>query len=345
MQRPHWQRTAGRRISTAAGCLQSTAQGGQPTPSWLRRGSNALSVVGALRYGIVARVHGLAGLDAATQGPGQHGKHRSAPAASRRTAQARQRQAAEISPADVFTRFAADYVAEHPGRAISLLQAGCATAGPELDVSALLATAPDLRVSRVDDDEDTVRAVVAARPDLSTATLAELRTLVLPPRSVELLQCSMLLHRVRNAELVLDRLVAALRPGGLLFLRTADRETAAGFLDRRLPQFARVQAWRAAQPGHPGPFPAWYEPIASERGIEAFVVKRGLAIAHRQICNGQIGSGTVGSGTSGSGLAQQTPPPQRLVAWLSRGRLAADHDELLYVIRKPEDRFARILSR
>ncbi len=289
----------------------------------------------------MARVHGLAGLDAATQGPGQHGKHRSAPAAGRRTAQARQRQAADTSPADVFTRFAADYVGEHPGRAISLLQAGCATAGSELDVTALLAIGADVRVSRVDDDEDTVRAVAAARPDLSTATLAELRTLVLPPRSVDLLQCSMLLHRVRNAELVLDRLVAALRPGGLLFLRTADRETAAGFLDRRLPQFARALAWRSAQPGFPGPFPAWYEPIASERGIEAFVVRRGLAIAHRQICSGMAGPDPAQQTPS----TQQTPSSQRVVAWLSRGRLAADHDELLYVIRKPEDRFARILSR
>jgi hypothetical protein len=31
------------------------------------------------------------------------------------------------------------------------------------------------------------------------------------------------------------------------------------------------------------------------------------------------------------------------VAWLSRARLPADHDELCYVIRRPEDRFARVL--
>ena len=33
----------------------------------------------------------------------------------------------------------------------------------------------------------------------------------------------------------------------------------------------------------------------------------------------------------------------RLVAALSRGRLTAAHEELLYVMRKPENRFARIL--
>ncbi len=34
---------------------------------------------------------------------------------------------------------------------------------------------------------------------------------------------------------------------------------------------------------------------------------------------------------------------RKLVAWLSAGRLACDHDELCYVVRKPEDRDARLL--
>jgi hypothetical protein len=31
------------------------------------------------------------------------------------------------------------------------------------------------------------------------------------------------------------------------------------------------------------------------------------------------------------------------IARLSRGRFVAGHDELLYVIRKPQDRFARVV--
>ena len=31
------------------------------------------------------------------------------------------------------------------------------------------------------------------------------------------------------------------------------------------------------------------------------------------------------------------------IAWLSRGRLTNRHDELVYVIRKPTDRFARVV--
>jgi SAM-dependent methyltransferase len=278
-------------------------------------------------------VHGLARPDAATTGPGQHAKHRSGASAARRATQPRDGAAGDVSPADIFTRFAADYVAEHPGRAITLLQAGCTTAGPELDVAALGASTPELVVSQVDEDDAVVRAVLAGRPDLATATVTELKTLALAPRSVDLVQCTMLLHRVRHADLALGRLVAALRPGGLLFLRTADRETAAGFLDRRLPQFAREVAWRAAWPGQPGPFPAWYEPIASGRGIEAFVVRHGLAIAHRQAC----------AGAQRPGMARSNVAPERLVTWLSRGHLADSYDELRYVIRKPEDKYARVL--
>jgi len=287
-----------------------------------------------LRCVFVARVDGLAGLDAATRGSGSHGRHRAASSGGRRVVQARRDGVAQGGQDDVFTRFAADYAAEHPGRAITLLQAGCATAGPELNVAALLKAAPGLVINQVDEDSPLVRAAVAARPELKTAAFAELRTLTLTPRSVDLIQCSLLLHRVHNAELVLDRLVAALRPGGLLFLRAADRDTAAGFLDRKLPQFARALAWRAAQPGQPGPFPACYEPIASARGIEAFVVRQGLAIAHRQAWSTE----------GGPGRGRTLLAAQRLVRRLSRGRLVADYDELRYVIRKPEDRFARILS-
>jgi SAM-dependent methyltransferase len=297
-------------------------------------GNQTPSAFEPLRYGIVAPVDGLAGLDAAPGGSSSHGKHRADSSGRRRLAQARPDRIAATDDGDVFTRFAADYAAEHRGRALTLLQAGCTTCGSELDLAALVATAPELVISRVDDDNPVVHAAAADRPELSTATFAELRTLTLAPRSVDLIQCSMLLHRIRNAELVLDRLVGTLRPGGLLFLRTADRDTAAGFLDRKLPEFARELAWRAAQPGQPGPFPAYYERIASGRGIETFVVRHGLAIANRQACIIE----------RGPGRPEALLAAQRLVRRLSRRSRVADYDELRYVIRKPQDRYARVLT-
>lgn len=256
------------------------------------------------------------GLDVVTVGRGPKGKHRALPA---------------VGHAELFTRFAADYAALHSDRAIAILQAGCTTAGPELDLAALRASGVELLVSGVDDDCRAARAAVARRPELRSATLGEMRLVPLTPRSFDIVQCSMLLHRIDNAELVLGRLVGALRPGGLLMLRTADRQTAAGLLDRKLPSFVRAIAWRAASQGQPGPFPARYEPITSAHGIEAFVTRHGLVVAHRGACRMP-------------GRAGGVPLSRRLVASLSGGRFTCGHDELRYVIRKPEHPFARVLQ-
>lgn len=263
-----------------------------------------------------------------TTGPGAKGKHRAATAAVRGTWTV---EAGSV--AEPFTRFAAEYAVQHRDRAICILQAGCTTVGPELDLAAVRASAADVVVSQVDDDCPATRAAAESSPELRSATLAELRQVPLAPRSFDIVQCSMLLHRIGNAELVLNRLVGALRPGGLLLLRTADRQTAAAAIDRMLPRFARAIGMRIFRPAAPGPFPARYEPIASERGIRAFITRHGLVVVHRQACQAERGSGWPAVATA----------PRALVGWLSGGHFSSDHDELRYVIRKPEDQFARVL--
>jgi SAM-dependent methyltransferase len=270
----------------------------------------------ALLYVFVAKVDRLGGADTATASPNLRGRHAARPAAG------------------TFTKFALDYVAEHPGRAISVLQAGCATAGHDLDLAALRASAAGVVVWLIDDDSPETRTAVASRPELREAILADLRSVPLAPRSFDIVHCPMLLDRITNAGLVFDRLVAALRPGGLLLVRTPDRQTAAGFLDRRLPRALRAAAWPATRPGQPGPFPAIYEPIASARGLAAFMTRQGLAVAHRETY----------TALDGTGMATAMLAARRLVAWLSRGRLTCRHDELRYVLRKPQDQFARVLQ-
>ena len=156
----------------------------------------------------------------------------------------------------------------------------------------------------------------------------------LPPRSHDIVLCALLLQRIDHAELVLDRLVAAIRPGGLLLLRFSDRDSSGGFLDRVMPSAARTAVWRKRRPGRPGPYPAVYERLSSVRGVQAYALMRELVIAERQALGGLAGALAEPRGFLAA---------QKLVAWLSRGRLTAAHEELLYVLRKPEDRFARIL--
>jgi hypothetical protein len=235
--------------------------------------------------------------------------------------------------APLFTRAALDYAGQRAGQPLALLQAGCTTAGDDLDTGQLRRSGCNMAVSLIDDDTAAARAAVTAHPERDACALSDLRMAPLVPRSVDIVHCALLLQRISHAELVLDRLVETLKPGGLLLLRTGDRDCAAGFLDRSLPRPFRALIWRSLRPGEPGPYPAVYERLVSERGIQSYVLRRGLVIAQRQAL---------------SLLAERRRPflllaASRLVARLSRGRLTSAHDELRYVIRKPENRFARVL--
>ncbi|HLI36127.1 MAG TPA: class I SAM-dependent methyltransferase [Streptosporangiaceae bacterium] len=168
-----------------------------------------------------------------------------------------------------------------------------------------------------------------------TPILGDLRSIPLPPRSFDILYCALLLERIPHATLVLDRFLAALRPGGLILLRARDRDCAAAALDRLLPEVARRVIWARLHPGEPGPFPAVYDPLASERGIRAYAARRDLVIIRRETARTPPGAP--------SRLADAVSAARTFIAWLSRGRLTDAHDELLYVIRRPEDRFARLV--
>jgi len=235
---------------------------------------------------------------------------------------------------DLFGRHVRSYAAEHSGQPITILQAGCTTA-EDLGIDALRAAGARLTVSMVDEDSEVTRAAVARHHSMAGATLGDLRSVPLAPRAYDIVQCSLLLGRIDNAELVLDRLAASVKPGGLLLLRIRDRDSAAGFLDRALPELARRAIWRKRQPGEPGPHGAVYERIASGRGVQAYVLAHGLVIAER----GALGG--LGGGLPHDPYGYVTA--QKLVALLSRGRLTPAHEDLLYVVRKPEDRFARLL--
>jgi SAM-dependent methyltransferase len=230
-----------------------------------------------------------------------------------------------------------DYVLAEPGRLVSLLQAGCLAPLRELGIGELAEAGHEVAVSVVDADDPLTRVVLdQIRDAYDDVIVGDMRTVPLPPRGYDVVYCGHLLERVPHTELVLDRLVSALRPGGLLLLRFADRDSARAALDRWLPGPARNAIWRRLHPGVPGPFPAVYEPAATERGVASYALLRGLVIAQRS--------------------AERTLPasPRRLsssvrvtcaaIAWLTRGRYDNSHDELLYVIRKPEDRFARVVG-
>jgi SAM-dependent methyltransferase len=233
---------------------------------------------------------------------------------------------------EMFAQPVHDYVVGCIGRPVRLLRAGCLTSLDELGLDMLRVSGFEIAVTTIDED----------RPELAglaeEVMLGDLRTAPLPPRSFDIVHCSLLLDRISHIELVLDRLVAALRPGGLLLLRIRDPDCAAAVLDRHLPERARRALWAERYPGLPGPFPAVYAPEASDRGIRAYAHLRGLTIAHRETgTTWPDRRGRAGRRLRAGRLAC------RLICRLTRGRATDAYDEVSYVIRRPEDRFARVL--
>jgi SAM-dependent methyltransferase len=246
------------------------------------------------------------------------------------------RTPADRTPADgdLFARYTRSLVAERSGHPVTILQAGCTTAGTDLGIAALRAAGAEIAVTLIDDDQPVTRAAAGQDASMAECLLGDLRTVPLPQRSHDIVLCALLLPRIKHTELVLDRLVGTLRPGGLLLLRFTDRDSAGGFLDRVLPKVARRMVWRRRHPGQPGPYPAVYERLCSAKGLQSYLPMRGLVIAERRAAGGRAG---------GLPAPAFFPAAQALAARLSGGRLTDAHEELLYVLRKPEDLFARVL--
>jgi SAM-dependent methyltransferase len=281
------------------------------------------------------RYSAMTSVGRAAEGLPADGGARGTQAAGRTSAGARTRAAhARGAVTDLFARSIRDYARQRPDEPVRLLQAGCTGPADDLELDKLRAYSYEISIQSIDQDHPLTRKAKAGERQ-GSVVLGDLRMIPLPARDFDIVYCAHLLDRIQHAELVLDRLVAALRPGGLLLLRFRDRDSAAGLLDRVLPMAARRAIWHWLRPQQAGPFPAEYEPLLSASGVHAYVLGRDLVIAERQALRDR--PRRPGRPAWGAPLAC------RLIAALSRGRRTDDHDDLLYVIRKPESRFARVL--
>ncbi|GAA0940377.1 class I SAM-dependent methyltransferase [Nonomuraea longicatena] len=227
---------------------------------------------------------------------------------------------------DLFGQRIREQWTEQLGRRLDILLAGCAHDVP------LTLERIETRVTGVDEDRPAIRARVESRDDLDSWALGDMRSVPLAPRSFDVIQVTFLLERIQHAELVLDRLLQALRPGGLLLVRMRDRGAAYGFCDRVLPAWLRGALWRRlVADGTPGPLPAVYEPLTSRDGMHAFCLTRGLMMSDDE------------GATTGPAMGRIGSLAVALVSRLSRGRLPSSHDEVTMVIRRPQNHFARLI--
>jgi hypothetical protein len=97
----------------------------------------------------------------------------------------------------------------------------------------------------------------------------------------------------------------------------------------------RKAVWSRFRPGVPGPFSPVYEKAVSQEGIASYALMHGLVIAAR--------GSELTRPQSPTGLTSSVRFTCAAISRLSGGRFDDNHDELLYVIRKPLDRFARVV--
>jgi len=278
------------------------------------------------------------GITEGPAGPAQQAVQRARHAASTARQAAATRARRTQDERELFAQPVQDYLYQALGRPLSVLRAGTRTPIGELGLERLRDSGYRTLLTTVDQDTPLTRAVIAepgARPVPGPVLLGDLRSVSLPPRSFDVVYCAFLLEHIENAALVLDRFVAGLRPGGLLLLRLRDRDCAAAVLDRKTPEPLRRLAWARLHPGEPGPFPPVYEPLVSTHGLQAYASAHGLVITRREAERSVPVAPTRLSAAIQAG--------RKLVAGLTRNRCTDAHDELLYVIRKPEDRFARLV--
>ncbi|HEY0717628.1 MAG TPA: class I SAM-dependent methyltransferase [Streptosporangiaceae bacterium] len=285
---------------------------------------------------------GPAGAGPAGAGSAQRAVQRARHAASSARQATASRERRIQDERDLFAQPVQDYLYRALGRPLSVLRAGGRTPVGELGLERLRESGYQVLVTTVDQDSSLTRAVLADPARRASAgagpgpvLLGDLRSVSLPPRSFDVVYCAFLLEHIPNAALVLDRFVAALRPGGLLLLRIQDRDCAAAALDRAAPEPLRRVAWARLHPGEPGPFPAIYDPVTSARGLQAYAAAHGLVIDRRESARTLP--------VTGARRPAVVQAARTLVACLSRGQRTDAHDELRYVIRKPEDRFARLV--
>jgi SAM-dependent methyltransferase len=209
---------------------------------------------------------------------------------------------------------------------IRILEAGCGQRWP------IHVAGRPIHLTGIDTDAEAMRIRKESQGDLDVGIVADLRTVDLPADSFDIVYCSFVLEHVDGAENVLDRLVHATRPGGRLIIRVPDGKSVYGWFVRRSPH--RVHVWwkryvegfeNAGKPGH-APYPTVYDKVVSREGLVDYAARNNLAVVDIYGSNSYLRVFRRARRIAEMGI--------RVTAWLSRGRLAATHNNIGVVLQK-----------
>lgn len=210
---------------------------------------------------------------------------------------------------------------------LRVLEAGC---GQKWTVDV-----PDvkLHITGVDADPEALRMRREQQGDLDEGIHADLRSVELPKDAFDVAYCAFVLEHVEGAEQVLDRLTAAVRPGGRLILLLPNGHSIVGFAAKHFPFWVHIVYKKyiegfkdAGKPGH-APYPTVYDPVVSLAGIREYARAHNLTIVEEYgidyvLQNFGRYRGAVRMAFNGFATA-------------SRNRLSPTHNNLGFVLQRP----------
>ncbi len=218
---------------------------------------------------------------------------------------------------------------KHPGKVLEILEAGCGQQW-DLDIGdgGYVLTGIDL-------DSEALRIRCDETKDLHEGVVGDLRTADFGQRTFDVIFNSYVLEHVPGAQQVLENFNRWVKPGGLIIIMIPDPYSVHGFTARMTPHWFHVLFYRlilgwknAGKPGY-GPYPVTYDKVVSREGIRAFCRENGLVLA------AEYGMPS-GLGLNDDSLKQKLVEGyKKALQVLSLGYLSADHNDIIFIIRKP----------
>ena len=208
---------------------------------------------------------------------------------------------------------------------LQVLEAGCGQRW-ELDLDNIFLTGVDLDPAALE-----IRKNI--QKDLHKAIQGDLLTIELPAARFDVIYNSYVLEHIEDAGAVMENFYRWLKPGGIIVLRIPDPDSVRGFVTRMTPHWFHILYYRyllgdrnAGQQGH-SPYPTYYHPVVSRRGIHEFCARHSLLVKEEYTDGGyyRLDEGMI-------------PFLSRVIvrtaATLSFGKLSARHSNLLFILEK-----------
>jgi len=219
------------------------------------------------------------------------------------------------------------YVKKNASRngSLNILEAGC---GQKWSINL---NGVKYHLTGVDIDKDALEIRKYKTKDLDEIIEGDLCTVQLEENKYDVIYNSYVLEHINGAEKMMQNFYRWLKPGGILILRFPDRQSAYGFMTRLTPFWFHVFYKKVLMgdpnAGKPGfaPYPVFYDPIASRKGIQSFCKKNNMVIKE------EWGHPYPMEWDNYKLLLSFAC---RTVYFLSFGRLAYAHNNLTYILEK-----------